>query len=68
MIKDQKWEQRNGYKVKVGKLSKLREELKAFPNCNKETCTTTDPGQADLKMKAIHGMCLNCVVPKWNIN
>ena len=20
-----------------------------------------DPGQADLKMKAIHGMCLNCV-------
>ena len=59
--KGQTWEQRTGYKVKVGKLSKLREELKAFPNCNKETCTTTDPGQADLKMKAIHGMCLNCV-------
>ena len=37
--KGQKWEQRNGYKVKVGKLSKLREELKSFPNCNKETCT-----------------------------
>ena len=60
--KGQKWEQRNGYKVKVGKLSKLRKELKSFPNCNKETCTCIEPGQADLKMKAIHGMCLNCVV------
>jgi hypothetical protein len=60
--KGQKWEQRKGYKVKVGKLSKLREELKSFPNCNKETCTMTEPGTADLKMKAIHGMCLNCVI------
>ena len=59
--KGQKWEQRKGYKVKVGKLSKLRQELKLFPNCNKETCTCTEPGQADLKMKAIHGMCLDCV-------
>lgn len=60
--KGQKWEQRKGYKVKVGKLSELRKELKSFPNCNKETCTCIEPGQADLKMKAIHGMCLNCVV------
>ena len=62
--KNQKWEQRNGYKVKVGKLSKLREELKEFPNCNTKnsSCNCTNPGQADLKMKAIHGMCLNCVV------
>ena len=60
--KGQKWEQRKGYKVKVGKLSELRQELKSFPNCNKETCTCIEPGQADLKMKAIHGMCLNCVI------
>lgn len=60
--KGQKWEQRKGYKVKVGKLSELRKELKEFPNC-KEGCESyLDPGQADLKMKAIHGMCLNCVV------
>ena len=59
--KGQKWEQRKGYKVKVGKLSELRTELRTFPNCNKETCTCTEPGQADLKMKAIHGMCLDCV-------
>ena len=59
--KGQKWEQRKGYKVKVGKMAKLRQELKSFPNCNKETCTMTEPGTADLKMKAIHGMCLDCV-------
>lgn len=62
--KGQKWEQRNGYKVKIGKMAKLREELKSFPNCNTEnsSCNCTEPGQADLKMKALHGMCLNCVV------
>jgi len=58
----QKWEQRNGYKVKVGKLAKLREELKSFPKCRKDVCTCTTPGSADLKMKAYHGMCLDCVV------
>lgn len=58
----QSWEQKNGYKVKVGKFAKLREDLKAFPNCNKETCTCIEPSQADLKMKAYHGMCLDCVV------
>jgi hypothetical protein len=58
----QSWEQKNGYRVKVGKFAKLREDLKAFPNCNKETCTCIEPGQADLKMKAYHGMCLDCVV------
>lgn len=58
----QYWEQKNGYRVKVGKFAKLREDLKAFPNCNKETCTCIEPSQADLKMKAYHGMCLDCVV------
>jgi len=57
----QQWEQKNGYKVKVGKFSKLRQELNSFPNCSKETCTCIEPSQADLKMKAYHGMCLDCV-------
>ena len=26
------------------------------------SCNCIEPGVADLKMKAIHGMCLNCVV------
>jgi len=60
--KGQTWEQKNGYKVKVGKFAKLREELKSFPNCNKETCVCIEPSQVDLKMKAYHGMCLDCVV------
>jgi hypothetical protein len=60
--KGQTWEQKNGYKVKVGKFAKLREDLKSFPNCNKETCVCIEPSQVDLKMKAYHGMCLNCVV------
>ena len=60
--KGQEWEQRKGYKVKVGKLAKLREELKGFPNCRKDVCACIDAGQADLKMKAYHGMCLDCVV------
>jgi len=60
--KGQTWEQKNGYKVKVGKFAKLREELKSFPNCNKETCVCVEPTQVDLKMKAYHGMCLDCVV------
>ena len=60
--KGQTWEQKNGYKVKVGKFAKLREDLKSFPNCNKETCVCVEPSQIDLKMKAYHGMCLDCVV------
>lgn len=58
----QTWEQKRGYKVKLGKLHKLRTDLKKFPNCRKDECSCLDPGQADLKMKAYHGMCLDCVV------
>lgn len=56
------WEQKKGYKVKLGKLSDLRNELKSFPNCPKETCTCNKPSQADKKMRAFHGMCLDCVI------
>jgi|TARA_B100000900_G_scaffold115813_1_gene97387 hypothetical protein len=60
--KGQKWIQKKGYKVKLGKLHKLREDVKKFPNCKKGCKSHLNPGQADLKMKSIHGMCLNCVV------
>jgi hypothetical protein len=57
------WEQKKGYKVKLGKLSELRNTLKDFPNCKKDTCTShTNPTRNDIKMQAIHGMCLNCVI------
>tara|TARA_B100000683_G_scaffold94460_1_gene93201 strand:- start:756 stop:1340 length:585 start_codon:yes stop_codon:yes gene_type:complete len=56
------WEQRKGYKVKLGKLSKLRDDLAKFPNCKKGCESYMKPTRTDMKMKAIHGMCLNCVV------
>jgi len=36
--------------------------MKQFPNCKDGCESYLDPGQADLKMKSIHGMCLNCVI------
>ena len=60
------WEQKKGYKVKLGKLSELRKELTTFPKCQKEVCTCTNPNRNDLKMKSIHGMCFDCVVDMEN--
>lgn len=58
------WEQRNGYKIKLGKewQQELHEYLNSFPNCPKETCTCGMPKKLDQKMKRIHGMCFDCVV------
>ena len=56
------WEQKKGYKINKGKLSGLFDDQYTFKNCRKEVCTCKDPGRADLKMKTIHGMCLDCVV------
>ena len=56
------WEQKKGYKVKLGKLSELRNEINTFPKCRKDVCTCTNPNRNDLKMKAIHGMCFDCVI------
>ena len=56
------WEQKKGYKVKLGKLSELREEVNTFSKCPKEVCTCTTPKRNDLKMKSIHGMCFDCVI------
>jgi hypothetical protein len=56
------WEQRKGYKVKLGKLSKLRDELAKFPNCKKGCESYLNPNRNDMKMRAIHGMCFDCVI------
>lgn len=56
------WEQKKGYKIKLGKLSELRNEINTFPKCQKEVCTCMNPNRNDLKMKAIHGMCFDCVI------
>jgi len=58
------WEQKNGYKVKLGKewQQELHHYLNTFPNCPKENCTCGMPKRLDQKMKKIHGMCFDCVV------
>jgi len=58
------WEQKNGYKIKLGKVwqQELHDYLKSFPNCRKETCTCSMPKRMDEKMRRIHGMCFDCVI------
>ena len=58
------WEQKEGYKVKLGKewQQELHQYLNTFPNCRKDVCTCTMPKRLDEKMKTIHGMCFDCVI------
>jgi hypothetical protein len=58
------WEQKKGYKVKLGKVwqQELHEYLNSFPNCPKETCNCGIPKRLDDKMRKIHGMCFDCVI------
>jgi hypothetical protein len=59
-------EQRDGFRIKKTKstdvLQSVREELRAFTNCRKETCTCPGSHHLDQKMRKIHGMCFDCVV------
>jgi len=63
-------EQREGFRIKKTNNSdvfqSIRDEMRSFPNCPKETCTCltqkTYNSPANEKMRKIHGMCLDCVV------
>jgi len=58
-------EQQNGFRVKKPKnsvASEVRNYLKSYPNCPKDTCTCSSPNHLDKKMKIIHGMCFDCVI------
>jgi hypothetical protein len=63
-------EQRDGFRIKKTKNSdvfqSIRDEMRSFPNCPKETCTCitqkTWNSPANEKMRKIHGMCLDCVI------
>ena len=59
-------EQHDGFRTRKPKnsavLGKVREELRSFPNCS-DTCCGADPNYyLNKKMRAIHGMCFNCVI------
>ncbi len=59
-------EQRQGFRIKKTKntdiLQQVREELRSFPNCRKETCTCAGTHWLDKKMQKIHGMCFDCTI------
>jgi hypothetical protein len=59
-------EQRNGFRIKKTKasdvLQTVRDEIRSFPNCRKETCTCIKLNHLDDKMRKIHGMCFDCVI------
>jgi hemerythrin-like domain-containing protein len=59
-------EQHDGFRIKKSKNSdtfqSVRDEMRSFPNCKKDICTCSGVNQADVKMRKIHGMCLDCVI------
>jgi len=59
-------EQREGFRIRKSKNSdifqNIREEMRSFPKCRKETCTCLTPNRLDEKMRRIQGMCFDCVI------
>tara|TARA_R110000751_G_scaffold283911_2_gene387447 strand:- start:1235 stop:1876 length:642 start_codon:yes stop_codon:yes gene_type:complete len=58
-------EQKNGFRIKKPKNSiaaEVKEYLKSFPKCPKETCTCKSPNRLDNKMRIYHGQCFDCVI------
>jgi hypothetical protein len=59
-------EQKDGFRIKKLKTSEVlqtvREELRSYPNCPKETCTCIVKHALNEKMRKIHGMCFDCVI------
>lgn len=60
------YEQRDGFRIKKTKVSDslqtIRDEIRAFPNCRKETCTCIGSHHLDQKMRKLHGMCFDCTI------
>ena len=62
--------QKEGYRIRSNVspemsayYEKIREELKSFPNCQKEGgCTCKSPSVLDEKFRKIVGMCHDCLV------
>ena len=59
-------EQKDGFRVRKTKntevFQEVRDELRKFPNCQKDTCTCLRPTPTDEKMRKLNGMCLDCTV------
>ena len=63
-------EQRDGFRIRKSKntdiLQSVRDEIRSFTNCRKETCTCIQKNGTlhplDEKMRKIHGMCFDCTI------
>ena len=59
-------EQKDGFRIRKSKnsdaLQQVRDYLRTFPNCQKESCTCVKPSHLDEKMRKINGMCYDCTV------
>jgi hypothetical protein len=59
-------EQFDGFRTRKTKnsqvLGEVREELRSYANCPKDTCTCDPNYYLNQKMRAIHGMCFDCVI------
>lgn len=59
-------EQRDGFRIRKTKnsniLQSVRDEIRLFTKCPKETCTCTGTHPLDQKMRTIHSMCFDCVI------
>ena len=59
-------EQREGFRVRKTKnaevFQEIRDSLRAFPNCRKETCTCLAPKPLDETMRKANGMCFDCTI------
>jgi hypothetical protein len=59
-------EQKDGYRVRKTKnaevFQEIRDSLRSFPNCRKETCTCLAPKPLDETMRKANGMCFDCTI------
>lgn len=59
-------EQHQGFRIRKTKntavLQSVRDEIRSFPNCRKDTCTCAGTHPLDQKMRKIHGMCFDCTI------
>lgn len=59
-------EQRDGFRIRKTKnaetFQEIRDALRSFPNCRKDTCTCLTPNHLDEKMRKYNGMCYECTI------
>ena len=59
-------EQKDGFRIRKTKnsdtMQSVRDYLRTFPTCQKDTCTCIKPSHLDEKMRKVNGMCYDCTI------